>query len=189
MSPDFTSLGLDSNAQDCLWACEDQTSFRRDSNAGRESSSPTTERTNPKGGGMKLPYNKLRICSKNSLGRNHMNCEIAVPNSFTHQSAIARSVRDLPVSSWMNKDEVARKLTKVNQLMNELIFAFMQTGMSYRQAEEEVFGMLNRKRLSKETENAWGRGSHVLQILLFHRSVTNLSHSPSFQSLSWEDRL
>ena len=89
----------------------------------------------------------------------------------------------------MNKDEVARKLTKVNQLMNELIFAFMQTGMSYRQAEEEVFGMLNRKRLSKETENALGRGSHVLQILLFHRSVTNLSHSPSFQSLSWEDRL
>ena len=54
----------------------------------------------------------------------------------------------------MNKDEVARRLTKVNQLMNELIFAFMQTGMSYRQAEEEVFGMLNRKRLSKETENA-----------------------------------
>ena len=53
----------------------------------------------------------------------------------------------------MNKDEVARKLTKVNQLMNELIFAFMQTGMSYRQAEEEIFTMLKRKRLSKETED------------------------------------
>jgi hypothetical protein len=53
----------------------------------------------------------------------------------------------------MNKDEVARKLTKVNQLMDQLIFAFMQTGMTYRQAEEEVFRMLKRKRLSKETEN------------------------------------
>jgi len=37
-------------------------------------------------------------------------------------------------------DEVARKLSKVNQLMDELIYAFMQTGMSYRQAEEEVLG-------------------------------------------------
>ena len=53
----------------------------------------------------------------------------------------------------MNKDEVARKLTKVNQLMNELIFAFMQTGMSYRHAEEEVFRMLKRKRLLKETKD------------------------------------
>jgi hypothetical protein len=53
----------------------------------------------------------------------------------------------------MNKDEVARKLTKVNQLMDQLIFAFMQTGMSYRQAEEEVFSMLKRKRLSKESED------------------------------------
>ena len=53
----------------------------------------------------------------------------------------------------MNKDEVARRLTKIDQLMNELIFAFMQTGMTYRQAEEEVFRMLKRKRLSKETED------------------------------------
>ena len=53
----------------------------------------------------------------------------------------------------MHKDEVARKLTKVNQLMDQLIFAFMQTGMSYRQAEEEVFSMLKRKRLSKESED------------------------------------
>jgi hypothetical protein len=37
--------------------------------------------------------------------------------------------------------------------MNELIFAFMQTGMTYRQAEEEVFRMLKRTRLSKETED------------------------------------
>jgi hypothetical protein len=53
----------------------------------------------------------------------------------------------------MNKDEVARKLTKVNQLMDQLIFAFMQTGMTYRQAEEEVFTMVKRKRLSKETKD------------------------------------
>jgi hypothetical protein len=52
----------------------------------------------------------------------------------------------------MNKEEFARKLTKVNQLTNELIYALMQTGMTYRQAEEEVFRMLKRKRLSKETE-------------------------------------
>jgi len=52
----------------------------------------------------------------------------------------------------MNKDGVARKLTKVNQLMDQLIFAFMLTGMSYRQAEEEVFTMLKRKRSSKEGE-------------------------------------
>ena len=53
----------------------------------------------------------------------------------------------------MNKDEVARKLTKVNQLMDELIFAFMQAGMSYRQAEEQVFTMLKRTRSSKESED------------------------------------
>ena len=53
----------------------------------------------------------------------------------------------------MNKDEVASKLTKIDKLMNELIFAFMQSGMSYKQAEEEVFRMLKRKRLSKEAED------------------------------------
>jgi hypothetical protein len=53
----------------------------------------------------------------------------------------------------MDEEEIARRLTKLDQLMNQLIFAFMKTGMSYRQAEEEVFRMLKRKRLSKETEN------------------------------------
>jgi hypothetical protein len=53
----------------------------------------------------------------------------------------------------MTKEEVARKPAKLDQLMNELIFAFMQTGMTYKQAEEEVFRMLKRKRLSKETED------------------------------------
>ena len=53
----------------------------------------------------------------------------------------------------MNEDEITVKLTKIDQLMNQLIFAFMQTGMSYRQAEEEIFRMLKRKRLSKETED------------------------------------
>ena len=54
----------------------------------------------------------------------------------------------------MNKDEVASKLTKIDKLMNELIFAFMQTGMSYRRAEEQVFRMLKRTRSSKESEDA-----------------------------------
>ena len=53
----------------------------------------------------------------------------------------------------MHKDEVARKLTKIDKLMNELIFAFLQTGMTYRQAEEEVFRMLMRKSSSKESED------------------------------------
>ena len=37
----------------------------------------------------------------------------------------------------MTKDEFTRKLAKLNQIMNELIYALMQTGMTYRQAEEE----------------------------------------------------
>jgi hypothetical protein len=53
----------------------------------------------------------------------------------------------------MTKDEFTRKLAKLNQIMNELIYALMQTGMTYRQAEEEVFAMLKRKRASKETED------------------------------------
>jgi hypothetical protein len=52
----------------------------------------------------------------------------------------------------MNEHEVARKLTQVNQIMDELIYAFMQTEMSYEQAEEEVFRMLKRMRVSKETK-------------------------------------
>jgi hypothetical protein len=53
----------------------------------------------------------------------------------------------------MNKDEVVRKLTKVNQIMDELIYAFMQMEMSYEQAEEEVFRLLRRTRSSKESED------------------------------------
>jgi hypothetical protein len=53
----------------------------------------------------------------------------------------------------MNKDEVARKLTKVNQTLDELIYGLMQTGMSYKQAEDEVFRMLKRTRSPKETED------------------------------------
>jgi hypothetical protein len=53
----------------------------------------------------------------------------------------------------MNKHEVARKLTKVNKIMDELIYAFMQTEMSYQQVEEEVFRMVKRTSSSKETED------------------------------------
>jgi hypothetical protein len=53
----------------------------------------------------------------------------------------------------MTKDEFTRKFAKLNQIMNELIFAFMQTGMTYRQAEEEIFRRLKRTRSSKETED------------------------------------
>jgi len=51
----------------------------------------------------------------------------------------------------MNEDEITRKLTKIDQLMNQLIFAFMQTGMSYRQAEEDLFRRLKSKRFIEET--------------------------------------
>jgi len=53
----------------------------------------------------------------------------------------------------MDEEEIARKLTKVDQLMNQLIFAFMQIGMSYRQAEEELFRRLKRKIFPKETND------------------------------------
>jgi hypothetical protein len=53
----------------------------------------------------------------------------------------------------VTKDELARKLSSLNQLMDELIFAFMLSGMSYRQAEEEVFRMAKRTRSSKESED------------------------------------
>ena len=55
----------------------------------------------------------------------------------------------------MTKDEVTRKLTKVNQTLDELIYGLMQTGMSYKQAEGEVFRMLKRTRSSKETKDDW----------------------------------
>ena len=57
------------------------------------------------------------------------------------------------IPTWMTKDEFTRKLAKLNQIMNELIYALMQTGMTYRQAEEEVFTMLKRMRVSKETKD------------------------------------
>ena len=57
----------------------------------------------------------------------------------------------------MNEDEIARNLTKIDQLLNQLIFAFIQTGMSYRQAEEELFRRLKRKRFIKKTQNDRGR--------------------------------
>ena len=45
----------------------------------------------------------------------------------------------------MNKNEIARKLTRINQITEEVIYGLMQTGMTYRQAEEEVFRMLRER--------------------------------------------
>ena len=59
------------------------------------------------------------------------------------------------VSILMTKDEFTRKLTKVSQIVDELIFGLMQTGMTYRQAEEEVFTTLKGMRVSKETKDDW----------------------------------
>jgi len=52
-----------------------------------------------------------------------------------------------------NEEEITRRLTKIDQLMNQMIFGFMQRGMSYREAEGELFKRLERKRFSKETED------------------------------------
>ena len=40
------------------------------------------------------------------------------------------------VSILITKDEFTRKLTKVSQIVDELIFGLMQTGMTYRQATQ-----------------------------------------------------
>jgi hypothetical protein len=50
----------------------------------------------------------------------------------------------------MNKDEIAKKLKKIDQLIDGVVFAFMQTKMSYTQAEEEVFRMLQKKRFLRK---------------------------------------
>ena len=44
----------------------------------------------------------------------------------------------------MDEDEITGRLAKINQLMDQLIFVFMQMGMSYRQAEDELFRSLKR---------------------------------------------
>ena len=43
--------------------------------------------------------------------------------------------------------------TLISQIIDELIYALMQTGMTYRQAEEETFRMLKMKRSSKEIKD------------------------------------
>jgi hypothetical protein len=53
----------------------------------------------------------------------------------------------------MNEEEIARSLTRINHLMNQLIYAFMQISMSYRQVEEEIFERLKRNSFGKQTED------------------------------------
>jgi len=53
----------------------------------------------------------------------------------------------------MDEEEITRRVTKLDQLMNQLIFVFRQRGMSYRQAEEELVRRLKRKRFPGETED------------------------------------
>ena len=47
------------------------------------------------------------------------------------------------------------KLAKADSLMNQLVFYLHAKGMTYKQAKEEVFKMMKRKRLSNETEDDW----------------------------------
>ena len=53
----------------------------------------------------------------------------------------------------MDEEEITRGLTKLHQLMNKLIFAFMKMGMSYKQAEEEMFRRLKQKGFFEESED------------------------------------
>ena len=64
----------------------------------------------------------------------------------------------LPFVSQLNVQgaEIEAKLTKVDQLINELIFALVQEGMSYKQAEEEAFRELKSKGPFKESEDHSG---------------------------------
>ena len=45
------------------------------------------------------------------------------------------------------------KLAKADALMNQLIFCLHAKGMTYKQAKEEVFKMMKRKRPPEETED------------------------------------
>jgi cytidylate kinase len=60
----------------------------------------------------------------------------------------------------MNEEEITGKITKLKQLRNELIYAFMQTGMSYRQAEEVLshLAIMEHEQKSKETEKVKLKG-------------------------------
>jgi hypothetical protein len=53
-----------------------------------------------------------------------------------------------------------RKLAKLDALMNQLIFAFMQKGMTYRQAEEVLshLAIMEHEQKSKETEKVKLKG-------------------------------
>jgi hypothetical protein len=61
----------------------------------------------------------------------------------------------------MDEDEIGKKFREIDQLMDQVIFAFMQTKMSYRQAEEEVFRMLQKDRFSKETKMIEDSVTHI----------------------------
>jgi hypothetical protein len=60
----------------------------------------------------------------------------------------------------MDEEEITGKITKLKQLRNELIYAFMQTGMSYRQAEEVLshLAIMEHEQKSKETEKVKLKG-------------------------------
>jgi hypothetical protein len=59
----------------------------------------------------------------------------------------------------MEEDEIARRLTEIDQLMNQLIFALMKAGMSYRQAEEEMFRRLKRRRWDQHNGHVMGQAN------------------------------
>jgi hypothetical protein len=62
----------------------------------------------------------------------------------------------------MDEEEIVRRLTKLDQLMNQLIFAFMQRGMSYRQAEEEMFQEAKEKEILQGNGRRLRIGSQIL---------------------------
>jgi hypothetical protein len=45
----------------------------------------------------------------------------------------------------MNKDEIAKKFTEIDQLMDQVIFAFMQTKMSYSRQRKKSSGCYRKR--------------------------------------------
>ena len=60
-----------------------------------------------------------------------------------------------------------RKLAKLDALMNQLIFAFMKRGMTYKQAKEDVFKMMKRNRILKSSLLIFMPSTVVSSIPLF----------------------
>jgi len=96
-----------------------------------------------------------------------------------HQSTIARSDGDLPVFAfeWTRRKSQGGSPRSINSWINWSLASCRQEWATARQ-KEEIFRMLKRKRLSKETEDDWGWLT-CIQILLFFTEMSRICHMQS----------